>query len=524
MFRLIFFAPYVIAEVITGVVWRLLLQPGRPGRRAARRGRPRRSLYQPWLADPDTVMLALFVIISWKYFGFHMILLLAGLQGIPRELEEAAAIDGATRRQAIRYVTLPLLGPTIRVSVFLSIIGALQLFDLVWVTTGGGPVNASNTMATYMFDWGFKRFQLGYGSAVAVILFAVALVVALAYQRFVLRRDIEGALTTEAAGDGTPTTARHAPPNATPAAGRPPDRARRRPLGASCSPSWRASIVVPIVYAVLGGFKDTGQIADDPIGLPEPVGRLELHRHPDLARRSGGSSPTASLIAAITTVLVVAVRGAGGVRLRPARVPRPRGRVHALHARPAVPGGRGDPAAVHPGPRPRAARQPARASPCPRRRSALPLTIIILRPFFRSIPTELEDAARDRRLRLVRLLLADPAAAVAAGPRDGRGARHRRQLEPVPAAAGHAVRPDQLDAAARRHELLDPVHDRHGARSSPTRPSRWSRRSSSTCRRAPARRRPDRRSGEGMTTTDPRPTAIRRLADRRARRGPRWPG
>ena len=154
------------------------------------------SLYQPWLADPNTVMLAMFFVISWKYFGFHMILLLAGLQGIPHELEEAAAIDGATRRQAIRYVTLPLLGPTLRVSVFLSIIGALQLFDLIWVTTGGGPVNASNTMATYMFDWGFKRFQLGYGSAVAVILFGFALVLALAYQRWVLRRDIEGAMTT----------------------------------------------------------------------------------------------------------------------------------------------------------------------------------------------------------------------------------------------------------------------------------------------------------------------------------------
>ena len=101
------------------------------------------------------------MIISWKYFGFHMVILLAGLQGIPRELEEAAAIDGASRRQAIRYVTLPLLGPTIRVSVFLSIIGALQLFDLIWVTTGGGPVNASNTMATYLVDWGLRALPAG---------------------------------------------------------------------------------------------------------------------------------------------------------------------------------------------------------------------------------------------------------------------------------------------------------------------------------------------------------------------------
>ena len=194
VFRLIFFAPYVIAEVIAAVVWRLILQPdGLAEGMLTTVGLG--DWYQPWLADPDTVLWALFVIISWKYFGFHMILMLAGLQGIPRELEEAAAIDGASRRQAIRYVTLPLLGPTIRVSVFLSIIGAIQLFDLVWVTTGGGPADASNTMATYLVDWGFERFKLGYGSAISVILFIIAFTVALAYQRFVLRRDVDGALT-----------------------------------------------------------------------------------------------------------------------------------------------------------------------------------------------------------------------------------------------------------------------------------------------------------------------------------------
>jgi raffinose/stachyose/melibiose transport system permease protein len=192
--RLIFFAPYVIAEVITAIVWSLLLQPnGLAEHLLSAIGLG--EAYQPWLAGTDTVLVALVFIITWKYFGFHMILLLAGLQGIPREIEEAAAIDGASRWQGIRYVTLPLLGPTLRVSVFLSIIGSLQLFDLVWVTTRGGPVNASNTMAVYMFDRGFVRFQFGYGSAVAVILFLLCFVLALAYQRWVLRRDTEGATT-----------------------------------------------------------------------------------------------------------------------------------------------------------------------------------------------------------------------------------------------------------------------------------------------------------------------------------------
>jgi raffinose/stachyose/melibiose transport system permease protein len=192
--RLVFFAPYVIAEVITAIVWSLLLQPNGMAEHFLE-SIGLGDLYHPWLADPDTVLIAMFFVITWKYFGFHMILLLAGLQGIPRELDEAAAIDGATRRQSIRYVTLPLLGPTIRVSVFLSIIGSLQLFDLVWVTTRGGPVNASNTMAVYMFDRGFVRFQFGYGSAVAVILFLLCFALALAYQRWVLRRDTDGATT-----------------------------------------------------------------------------------------------------------------------------------------------------------------------------------------------------------------------------------------------------------------------------------------------------------------------------------------
>lgn len=189
LLRVLYFAPFVLSEVVTGVVFTLMLQPGGLADSVL-------PVEREWLADPGIVLYTLFVAISWKYFGFHMILYLAGLQQIPRELEEAAIVDGANRWDVFRHVTLPLLGPTIRISVFLSIIGALQLFDLVWVMTGGGPVHASNTMAVYMIDWGFKRFQFGYASAVAVIMLAISLVFALAYQRFVLRRDIDGALTS----------------------------------------------------------------------------------------------------------------------------------------------------------------------------------------------------------------------------------------------------------------------------------------------------------------------------------------
>ncbi len=192
--RLIFFAPYVLSEAITAVIWLLILQPdGLVDRSFEAVGLG--GAVHLWLADIHIVLFTMFVVITWKYIGFGIILFLAGLQGIPDELQEAAAIDGAGSWAMTRHITLPLLGPTIRIWAFLAIIGSLQLFDIVWIITAGGPAEASSTMATYMFDNGFQRYAFGYGSAVAVILFALSFVVALVYQRFVLRRDTHGAIT-----------------------------------------------------------------------------------------------------------------------------------------------------------------------------------------------------------------------------------------------------------------------------------------------------------------------------------------
>jgi raffinose/stachyose/melibiose transport system permease protein len=189
--RTVFFAPYVLSEVVTGVVWRQILR---------RDGLLDQSMdnaglggwTQGWLSDPDVVLYALFFIVSWKYFGFHMILMLAGLQQIPHQLKEAASIDGASAWTTFRYVTFPLLMPTVRVSVFLSVIGALQLFDMVWVTTKGGPIGSSSTMSTYLYDR-FRDSRFGFASAVSIVIFGFSLVIALLYQRVALRRDLEGA-------------------------------------------------------------------------------------------------------------------------------------------------------------------------------------------------------------------------------------------------------------------------------------------------------------------------------------------
>jgi raffinose/stachyose/melibiose transport system permease protein len=190
VFRVIFFLPYVLSEVITGVLWSFIYNPQYgllnkvlgviPGFEA--RG---------WLGDPKIVIFALFVVISWKYFGLHLILYMAGLQNVPTELEESAIIDGASGGQVIRHVTIPLLAPTIRLSLFLSVLGSLQIFDLVWVMTTGGPVNSSETMATYLYRYGFQRFSIGYGSAVAVVLFLICFAFSFVYQRYVMRRDYQ---------------------------------------------------------------------------------------------------------------------------------------------------------------------------------------------------------------------------------------------------------------------------------------------------------------------------------------------
>lgn len=187
--RTIIFVPYVLAEVIAGVVWFQLLQPqyGVVDTLLAAVGL--RGPEEGWLGTPDRALLTVFAVLTWKYLGLAVILFLAGLQGVPAELYEAAQIDGATWWQVQRRITIPLLGPTLRVWAFLSMIGSLQLFDMVWILTGGGPANATTTMATFLVNEGTKRQNYGIAAAASVVLFIVALVMALLYQFFVLRKD-----------------------------------------------------------------------------------------------------------------------------------------------------------------------------------------------------------------------------------------------------------------------------------------------------------------------------------------------
>ncbi len=194
--RVLIFVPYVIAEVVVGTGFGLMLQT-QGALNAFFDSIGLGWLTHDWIADPSIAIWTLMAILTWKYVGFAVILFLAGLQGIPEELYEGAALDGAGYWQAHWRITLPLLAPTLRIWAFLSIIGALQLFDLVYIIWGQyvASTAGTSTMATYMVVNGRNAGNFGFGNAVAVVIFVISLVVALIYQRFVLRRDTAGAIT-----------------------------------------------------------------------------------------------------------------------------------------------------------------------------------------------------------------------------------------------------------------------------------------------------------------------------------------
>src|SRR6516165_3533832 len=183
--RMLFFLPYILAEIATGLIFSFVYD-GNYGLLA--------SIWRLFgaeaphlLASPDTSMLAILIVILWKYFGFHMMLYIAALQGIDRSLIEAARIDGATRYELLRYIVIPLLYPTIRLSVFFSVIGSLQLFDLVMPLTRGGPADSSNTLVSFLYNFGVMRMRVGFGSAVGVVLFCICVTFAFTYQRWFMR-------------------------------------------------------------------------------------------------------------------------------------------------------------------------------------------------------------------------------------------------------------------------------------------------------------------------------------------------
>ncbi|HTG40311.1 MAG TPA: sugar ABC transporter permease [Methylomirabilota bacterium] len=181
-FRVGFYLPVITSIVAIAVVWRFLLNPdfGLINLLLAKVG-----ITGPnWLANSALAMPSIIAMAVWRNVGFAMVVFVAGMQAIPSMLYEAASIDGAGRWQSFRYVTLPMLRPTILFMLVITTIGYLQLFEEPFVMTAGGPLDATLSVTMYMYQQGFQFFHQGYASAIAYVLFVIVAIVAFLQFRF----------------------------------------------------------------------------------------------------------------------------------------------------------------------------------------------------------------------------------------------------------------------------------------------------------------------------------------------------
>ena len=180
LYRSAIFLPMVFSLAVTGLFWRVQYQPdGTLNTLLGAVGLG--SLEKQWLADPDTALYAVLVAAVWRQVGYVMVLYLAGLKGTDPTLDDAAAMDGAGAWQRFRYVTWPQLRGVNTVVFAVTVIDSLRTFDIVWAMTQGGPYHSSELLSTYMFQQGFTFLNLGYASAIAVVIFLLALVFIITY-------------------------------------------------------------------------------------------------------------------------------------------------------------------------------------------------------------------------------------------------------------------------------------------------------------------------------------------------------
>jgi raffinose/stachyose/melibiose transport system permease protein len=174
--RVFLFAPAVVTPIVTAYLWRNLLGPG--GAVNSLLGAVGLGSWgQDWLGDPQLALWSIVGVIVWQFSGYSMVIFLAGLQSIPKEIYEAAAIDGGGPFRRFWSVTRPLLAPAFTINLMLSIIGGIKLFDQVFALTGGGPGHATDTMSTLIYKDAFTLGEFGYSIALALVLTVIVAVV-----------------------------------------------------------------------------------------------------------------------------------------------------------------------------------------------------------------------------------------------------------------------------------------------------------------------------------------------------------
>ncbi len=177
-YRTALFLPVVMSFVVVGILWSWLYSTQFGLINALLTNIGLDMLAHDWLGDTNTALWALMVVDTWKWYGFHMVIFLAGLQTIPQELYEAAHIDGASRIQRFAHITLPLLEPVMLVNVTLALMGAFNVFDIPYIMTEGGPANSTIVMALHIYISGFKFYQFGYAAALSYVLLVLVTIIA----------------------------------------------------------------------------------------------------------------------------------------------------------------------------------------------------------------------------------------------------------------------------------------------------------------------------------------------------------
>jgi raffinose/stachyose/melibiose transport system permease protein len=179
IFKFAYFFPFLMSSVAVGILFRQVFDPNFGLINSVLTQINLESWALDWIGDPKIAIYSISLLVCWQFIPFYILLFLAALNGIPRELEEAASIDGAQDWKLFRRIHLPLLKGSMITAITLMVIGSLKYFDLMWVMTGGGPVYSTSTMATYLYQSAFKSYRVGYGSTIASALFLIVFTVAM---------------------------------------------------------------------------------------------------------------------------------------------------------------------------------------------------------------------------------------------------------------------------------------------------------------------------------------------------------
>lgn len=187
--RAAFFLPAILSALVVGYSWSYILNPLFGVLNNALIALKLDFLVSDWLGSGTLALPSLIFIVIWQFMGYSMVIYLAGMQGVPKELYEASDIDGAGPVRKFITITFPLIAPAFTINVLLSMIGTMKMFDLIFVTTGGGPGYATETLATVLYNQAFQTSRMGFGTAIAIVQFAVILVLSAVQLRVLRRRE-----------------------------------------------------------------------------------------------------------------------------------------------------------------------------------------------------------------------------------------------------------------------------------------------------------------------------------------------